>query len=286
MAEQRTEKSPGTVLISGGSRGIGRAVAVELASRGADVALLAKTDTPHPKLEGTVHTAVEAVEEAGGRGLAVVGDVRSDDDVARAVEQTVEAFGGIDVVIHNASAIDLSPAAGLDMKRYDLMQDINVRGTFLLGKTAMPHLIASAEAGRRAQMLSFSPPVAGTDGRLNPEWLGKHVGYTLSKYGMTMATLGLGMEMAEAGVQVNTLWPATLIDTAAIRALPGGQKMAQAARSPQIMADAVAALVTGTVSVETCTSLTDEQVLAAAGVEDLSGYAVTPGVEPLADIFL
>lgn len=278
-----------TVLISGGSRGIGHAVALALAAQGADVALLAKTDQPHPSLQGTVHTAVADVEAAGGRGLAVVGDVRSDDDVERAVAETVEAFGGIDVLINNASAIDLTPTPDLAMKRYDLMHDINVRGTYHLSQAAVPHLRDSAARSSRAgqdgpwspKILTLSPPLT-----MDPQWFGRHLGYTMAKYGMSMTTLGFAEALADVGAEVNSLWPATLIDTAAIRAMPGGEALARTARTPQIMADAALALLTGAAGVRRGEFLTDEQVLAAAGVEDLAGYAVDPTEQLSPDIFL
>ncbi|MCH8560466.1 SDR family NAD(P)-dependent oxidoreductase [Nesterenkonia sp. LB17] len=309
-----------TALISGGSRGIGHAIAVALAARGANVALLAKTDTPHPKLAGTVHTAVEDIRAAGGQGLAVVGDVRRDEDVLSAVEQTVEAFGGIDIVINNASAIDLSPTEVLDMKRYDLMHDINVRGTFLLSKTAAPHLRTSAAkhrapadgtasgsaAGAAAepeftpQILTLSPPLALSEAGLDPIWLGRHLAYTMSKYGMSMTTVGLAAELEPDGVAVNSLWPATYIDTAAIRnlaALAGeqGETMIRGARRVDIVADAAVAMLSGQVTTAAPDGklrpisgafLTDEQVLRQLGVEDFTDYAVDPEAELIPDAFL
>lgn len=277
-----------SVLISGGSRGIGHAIAVGLAAQGAHIALLAKTDQPHPSLGGTVHTAVADVEAAGGRGLAVVGDVRRDEDVERAAAETAEAFGGIDVLINNASAIDLTPTAELPMRRYDLMHDINVRGTFHLSQAAIPHLRESAAGSAGSgdeswtpKILTLAPPL-----NLDPHWFGKHLGYTMAKYGMSMTTLGFSEVLAEVGGEVNSLWPATLIDTAAIRAMPDGDALARTARTPQIMADAVLALLTGAAGVHRGQFLTDEQVLAAAGVEDLSGYAVDPSKPLTPDIFL
>ncbi|PRZ18496.1 SDR family oxidoreductase [Nesterenkonia sandarakina] len=303
-----------TVLISGGSRGIGHAIAVALAGRGANVALLAKTDTPHPKLAGTVHTAVEDIRAAGGQGLAVVGDVRRDEDVLSAVDQTVETFGGIDIVINNASAIDLSPTEVLDMKRYDLMHDINVRGTFLLSKTAVPHLRTSAakhrasqgDAGAAAptgftpQILTLSPPLALSGSGLDPVWLGRHLAYTMSKYGMSMTTVGLAAELEPDGVAVNSLWPATYIDTAAIRnlaALAGeqGETMIRGARRVDIVADAALALLSGQVTSPAPDGtlrpisgafLTDEQVLRQLGIEDFTDYAVDPESELIPDAFL
>ncbi|GAA1455523.1 SDR family oxidoreductase [Nesterenkonia lacusekhoensis] len=293
-----------TVVMSGGSRGIGHSIAVQLGAAGAQVVLLAKTGEPHPTLEGTVHTAVEDVEAAGGRGLAVVGDLRRDEDVARAVEAAVETFGGIDIVINNASAIDLSPTEALDMKRYDLMHDINVRGTFLLSKLAAPHLRASAARGRSPQILTLSPPLTGSDGRLDHRWFGRHLAYTMAKYGMSMTTIGLSQELAgtegQPGVAVNSLWPVTLIETAAIRSLAEksagagqqeqGEAMLRGSRRPQIVADAAAALLAGAVTkggeLVTGRFLTDEEVLRAAGVQDFSSYAVDPEAAPAPDIFL
>lgn len=290
-----------TVVMSGGSRGIGHAIAVELAAAGANLVLLAKTGTPHPKLEGTVHTAVADIEAAGGRGLAVVGDLRRDEDVARAVDSAVETFGGIDIVINNASAIDLSLTEALDMKRYDLMHDINVRGTFLLSKLAAPHLRESGRRGRGPQILTLSPPLTDADGRLDPRWFGRHLPYTMAKYGMSMTTLGLSQELAGDGVVVNSLWPVTLIETAAIRSLAEksagsgqqeqGEAMLRGSRRPQIVADAAAALLAGRLSSDadgpvTGQFLTDEQVLRAVGVEDFGQYAVDPEATPAPDIFL
>ncbi len=272
-----------TILISGGSRGIGLAIALRAARDGANIVLMAKTGQPHARLEGTVYTAAEQIEAAGGRALPVVGDVRNDADVAGAVGAAVDRFGGIDVVINNASAIDLSTTDEVDMKRYDLMQDINVRGTFLLSKMALPALRAS-EAGH---ILTLSPPL-----NLDPKWAGMHLAYTMAKYGMSLTTLGLAEELKSDGVTVNSLWPCTLIDTAAIRNMPGGDKIVQAARSPEIMADAAHAVLTGATKVPDHGSrsgnfYTDEQVLTAAGVTDFSPYSLGAPEDRLApDIFL
>ncbi|MET1089443.1 MAG: NAD(P)-dependent oxidoreductase [Arthrobacter sp.] len=271
-----------TILISGGSRGIGLAIAVRAAQDGANIVLMAKTGEPHPKLAGTVYTAAEQLEAAGGHALPLVGDVRSDHDVARAVAAAVDRFGGIDVVINNASAIDLSRTDAVDMKRYDLMQDINVRGTFLLSKLALPALRASA-AG---QILTLSPPL-----NLDPHWAGKHLAYTMAKYGMSLTTLGLAEELKQDGVRVNSLWPCTLIDTAAIRNMPHGEQMVQAARGPQIMADAAHAVLTGANlaagGAASGNFYTDEGVLAAAGVADFRPYSLgAPEDRLVPDIFL
>ncbi|GAT86347.1 citronellol/citronellal dehydrogenase [Paenarthrobacter nicotinovorans] len=265
-----------TILMSGGSRGIGLAIATRAARDGANIVLMAKTGDPHPKLEGTVFTAAEQLVAAGGQALPLVGDVRNDDDVAAAVTAAVERFGGIDVVVNNASAIDLSRTDAVDMKRYDLMQNINVRGTFLLSKLALPALRESGHG----HILTLSPPL-----NLDPKWAGMHLAYTMAKYGMSLTTLGLAEELKDDGVSVNSLWPCTLIDTAAIRNMPGGRQMVQAARGPEIMADAAHAVLTG--SGATGNFYTDEQVLRAAGVSDFSPYSLgAPEDRLVPDIFL
>ncbi|MCB2413767.1 NAD(P)-dependent oxidoreductase [Demequina sp. TTPB684] len=269
-----------TILISGGSRGIGLAIALRAAGDGANVTLLAKTDEPHPRLEGTVHTAAQAVKARGGKALAVVGDVRNDDDISRAVDLTVETFGGIDVVVNNASVIDLSPSSTLDAKKYDLMQDVNVRGTFMLSRAAAPHL-ARAD---NPHILSLSPP-------LNPsaKWLGAHTGYTVAKFGMTMVTLGMASEFASQGIAANTLWPRTTIATAAVQNLLGGDRIMQASRTPEIYADAAYVVVTTGSRELTGRSLIVEDVLEASGLSEFSQYAAKPGIPDEAlfpDIFL
>jgi citronellol/citronellal dehydrogenase len=265
-----------TIIMSGGSRGIGLAIAVRAAQDGANVALLAKTEKPHPKLEGTIHTAAAAIEAAGGRALAIVGDVRDEASVADAVARTVERFGGIDIVVNNASAIDLSKTPELPMKKYDLMQDINTRGSFLLAKTALPHL----ERSGAAHVLTLSPPL-----NLNPQWAGRHLGYTIAKYGMSLVTLGLAEELRDRGIAANSLWPRTTIATAAVRNLLGGEEVVARSRTPEIMADAAHEVLTR--DPRTCTGhfLIDDEVLAEAGVTDFSRYGGP--VETLErDIFL
>ncbi len=266
-----------TILMSGGSRGIGLAIATAAGKAGANVVLLSKTDTPHPTLEGTIHTAVDQIIAAGGQAAAVVGDVREDADVQRAVDSAVETFGGIDIVVNNASAINLAKTDALDMKRYDLMQDINVRGTFLLSKTALPHLRKS----EHAHILTLSPPL-----NLDPKWAGMHLGYTMAKYGMSMTTLGLAEELKDEGIGVNSLWPETLIDTAAIRNLPGGMKMIQGARSADIVADAAMAILSSAPQNLSGNFFTDGQVLEQAGVQDLGKYSINPQIPLVEDIFL
>ncbi|ROR92348.1 SDR family oxidoreductase [Nocardioides aurantiacus] len=268
-----------TIVMSGGSRGIGLAIALRAARDGANVVLLAKTGEPHPKLEGTVHTAAAEIEAAGGQALAVVGDVRDDADVEGAVAAAVERFGGIDVVVNNASAIDLSGTRELSMKKYDLMQDINARGTFLLSKTALPHL----ERSSGAHVLTLSPPLD-----LRPQWAGQYLGYTMAKYGMSLVTLGLAEELREAGVAANSLWPRTMIATAAVANLLGGDEAVAGSRTPEMVADAAYAVLTR--DPRTCTGnfFIDDEVLAQEGITDLEGYRAVPGGEaPLReDLFL
>ncbi|MFC8680427.1 SDR family oxidoreductase [Microbacterium ureisolvens] len=269
-----------TILMSGGSRGIGLAIALRAARDGANIALLAKTDTPHPKLEGTVHSAADEIRAAGGQALPIVGDVRNDDDVTEAVLKTQGEFGGIDIVVNNASVIDLSRSLDLDAKKYDLMQDVNVRGTFMLSRAAVP-MLKDAE---NPHILSLSPPL-----NLSPKWLGAHTGYTLAKYGMTMATLGLAAEFAEAGIAANTLWPRTTIATAAVQFALGGDRMMKVSRTPEIYADAAYEIFTKPSREYTGQTLIVEDVLKAAGVSDFSGYAAVPGTPDSAlfpDIFL
>lgn len=265
-----------TIIMSGGSRGIGLAIALRAARDGANIALLAKTDQPDPRLEGTIHTAAAAIEEAGGTALAVVGDVRDDASVAGAVAKAAETFGGIDIVVNNASAIDLSRTPDLAMKKYDLMQDINCRGSFLLAKTALPYLKNSDAA----HILTLSPPL-----NLNPKWAGGHLGYTIAKYGMSLVTLGLAEELREDGIAANSLWPRTLIATAAVRNLLGGEESIRGSRTPEIVADAAHVILTSDPRECTGNFFIDDEVLAGAGITDLSPYG-TPGATLLKDIFL
>jgi citronellol/citronellal dehydrogenase len=267
-----------TLLMSGGSRGIGLAIALRAAADGANVVMLAKTGEPHPTLEGTVHTAVEQVDRSGGRGLAVVGDVRKDEDVRRAVDAAVQAFGGIDVVVNNASALDLSSTRDISMKKYDLMQSINARGSFLLAKTALPHLEQSANG----HVLTLSPPLD-----LRPQWAGSYLAYTMAKYGMSLVTLGLAEELKHAGVAANSLWPRTTIATAAVGNLLGGDDALSRARTPQIMSDAAHAVLVRDSRSCTGNFYIDEEVLREEGVDDFDRYRAAPGGGPLdADLFL
>jgi citronellol/citronellal dehydrogenase len=267
-----------TLIVSGGSRGIGLAIARRAARDGANVALLAKTDTPHPKLPGTVHTAAAAIEAAGGRALAIVGDVRDDAAVFAAVERTVERFGGIDVCLNNASAIDLTGTEALSMKRYDLMQDVNARGTFLLTKACIPHLRRSDHA----HVLTLSPPL-----NLDPRWFAPHAAYSIAKYGMSLCTLGMAEELRGDGIAVNSLWPATIVATAAIRNVVGGEAGMARARTPEIVADAAYAILRRAPRECTGNFFLDEDVLAQEGVTDFDRYRAGDGDEPpLPDLFI
>lgn len=261
-----------TIVMSGGSRGIGLAIAVAAARHGANVVLLAKTDQPDPRLPGTVHTAVAEIEAVGGKALACVGDVRNESDVDAAVVKAVDTFGGVDIVVNNASAIDLSPTGALPTKKFDLMQTVNTRGTWLLTRTCLPHLRRSTDA----RVLTLSPPL-----NLAPHWLGAHPGYTLSKYGMTLLTLGWATEFASDGIACTCLWPETMIDTAAVRNLTGG---AEGARSPEIVADAALALLKSSAGEVTGQALLDVDVLAAQGMHDLGRYGGGP--KPIRDLYV
>lgn len=267
-----------TLLISGGSRGIGLAIARRAAQDGANIVLMAKTGQPHPKLEGTVYTAADELAAVGGVSLPLVGDVRNEADVQRAVDAAVDRFGGIDAVINNASAIDLSATTDIDMKRYDLMADINVRGTFMFSKLSIETLRRSPNP----HILTLSPPL-----NLSPQWAGAHLAYTMAKYGMSLTTLGLAEELKNDGIGVNSLWPCTLIDTAAIRNMPGGAQAVKGARGPEIMADAAHAVLTRPAGSTTGNFFTDEQVLAETGITDFSAYSRGAAEQDLVpDIFL
>ena len=264
------------VIMSGGSRGIGLAIAKRLATEGARVALIAKTDEPHPKLPGTIHTAAEEIEQAGGQALPIVGDVRDADQVEAAVARTAEHFGQIDIVVNNASAINLSPIRDLEPKRYDLMMDVNARGTYLLTRAALPHLRESSHA----HVLTLSPPLSA-----DPKWLRGHAPYTLSKMGMTMLTLGVAADEADSGVAANCLWPRTLIATAAVQNLLGGDEAMRRARTPEIYADSAAEVLARDPRECTGNAFIDDVVLAEAGVTDLSGYA-SEGADLQLDLFV
>jgi citronellol/citronellal dehydrogenase len=263
-----------TVFMSGGSRGIGLAIAEKLASQGANVALLAKTDQPHPKLEGTIHTAAEAIEKAGGRALPIVGDVRDADAVDAAVAQAVDEFGGIDIVVNNASAITLAPMGDLEVKRFDLMMQINVRGTFVVTRACLPHLRESDHA----HVLTLSPPIE------HPErWVGGNAAYTVSKFGMSMITLGLAKD--EPSISANCLWPRTMIATAAVKNLLGGDQAMARSRTPGIVADAAYEILRRPAGEQTGQALIDDEVLKDAGKDDMSEYSAE-GADLALDIFV
>jgi len=264
-----------TLLISGGSRGIGEAIAVRAAQDGANVALIAKTAEPHPKLPGTIYTAAEAIEKAGGKALPIVGDIRNDEVVESAVAQTVERFGGIDIVVNNASAINLARTDQIPMKAYALMQDINCRGAFLLSKASIEHLRKSASEGRNPHILTLSPPIS-TD----PKWFGMiGTAYTIAKFGMSLVTLGLSEELRADGIAANSLWPRTTIDTAAVRNILSD--MAATSRTPQIMADAAHAILTKPSTEVTGQFFIDDEVLRAEGVTDFAQYRLCEREEDL-----
>ncbi|HEY0778014.1 MAG TPA: NAD(P)-dependent oxidoreductase [Gemmatirosa sp.] len=267
-----------TVFITGGSRGIGLAIALRAARDGANVVVAAKTDAPHPKLPGTVHSAAAEIEAAGGRALGIVCDIRAEEQVQAAIARTVEAFGGIDVLVNNASAISLTPTPDTPVKRYDLMQEVNARGTFLCTQLALPHLRRAANP----HVLTLSPPLD-----MRPRWFAGHVAYTIAKYGMSMCTLGMAEEFRAEGIAVNSLWPLTAIDTAAVRNVLGGDRMARMSRTPEIVADAAHAILTRPARECTGRFLIDEEVLREAGVTDFASYAPHAGGGPLvADFFV
>jgi citronellol/citronellal dehydrogenase len=274
-----TDLAAKTMFISGGSRGIGLAIAERAAHDGANVCLIAKTAEPDPRLEGTIYTAAEAIERAGGQALPVVGDIRDEASVAAAVEQCVAKFGGIDICVNNASAINLSGTETLPMKRYDLMQDINTRGTFVVSQACVPHLKNAANP----HVLTLSPPLS-----MNPKWFGHHVAYTIAKYGMSMCTLGMAEEFRGDGIAFNSLWPRTIIATAAVQNLLGGDAAMARSRKPEIMADAAHAIFTRSSRECTGNFLIDDEVLAEGGVSDLSAYRYGDATEAdlAPDLFL
>jgi citronellol/citronellal dehydrogenase len=265
-----------TVFITGGSRGIGQAIALRAAADGANVAIAAKTAEPHPKLPGTIHTAAEEIEAAGGRALPLQADIRFEDQVYAAVAETVETFGGLDVLVNNASAISLSGTVDTPMKRYDLMHQVNVRGTFLCSQAAIPHL---AKAGN-PHILNLSPPL-----NLDSKWFAPHVAYTMSKYGMSLCVLGMAEELRSQGIAVNALWPRTAIATAAL-AMLGGFVRPEQCRKPEILADAAHAILIRPSRECTGNFFIDDELLAEEGVTDLDRYAVAPGAPLFPDFFV
>jgi citronellol/citronellal dehydrogenase len=266
-----------TLFITGASRGIGLAIALRAARDGANVAIVAKTTEPHPKLEGTIFTAAKEIEAAGGKALPIACDIRNDDQVAAAVAKTVETFGGIDICVNNASAINLTGTEQLDMKRYDLMHGINTRGTFLVSKLCIPHLKKAANP----HVLNLSPPL-----NMETRWFAPHVAYTMAKFGMSMCVLGMAGEFKSAGIAFNALWPRTTIATAAISNLLGGQQMMKASRKPEIMGDAAYVIFNRPARECTGNFFIDDEVLISSGKTDLSEYAVDPSQKLMPDFFV
>jgi citronellol/citronellal dehydrogenase len=266
-----------TVFVTGASRGIGKAIALRAARDGANVVIAAKTAQEHPKLQGTIHSAADEVEKAGGRALPCVVDVRYEDQVRAAVERTIEAFGGIDVLVNNASAISLSGTIDTPMKRFDLMHQVNVRGTFVCSQACLPHLLRSDNP----HILVISPPLD-----LRARWFAPHLAYTLSKFGMSMCVLGMAGEFQEAGVAVNALWPRTVIATAAVENLLGGEQALRASRRPDIMADAAHRILTRPSRDASGQFFIDEEVLRHGGVTDFDQYQLVPGAQLLPDFFV
>jgi citronellol/citronellal dehydrogenase len=264
-----------TLFITGGSRGIGLAIALRAARDGANVAIAAKTVEPHPKLPGTIFTAAKEIEAAGGKALPLQVDIRDERQVFDAVDKTADTFGGIDILVNNASAINLTGTLETPMKRYDLMQGVNARGTFLCSQACIPHLKKAANP----HILTLSPPLS-----MKARWFAPHVAYTMAKYGMSMCVLGMAEEFRPAGIAVNALWPRTIIATAALQMIPGVK--GELGRKPEIMADAAHVILMRPSRAHTGNFYIDEDVLASAGITDLAKYAVKPGAPLLPDLFL
>lgn len=266
-----------TLFITGGSRGIGLAIAVRAARDGANVTIAAKTAEPHPKLEGTIYTAAAEIEAAGGKCLPLVVDVREEQSVAEAIARTAETFGGIDIVVNNASAISLTNTQTTDMKRFDLMQQINTRGTFMVSKYAIPHL----EKAQNPHILMLSPPLD-----MKTRWFAPHLAYSIAKYGMSLCVLGLSGELAPKGIAVNALWPRSTVATAAVRNLLGGEKMVQASRTPQMLAEAAWMVFNKPARAFSGQFLIDDSFMAGEGVTDFTPYRVNPSVPLMPDFFV
>jgi citronellol/citronellal dehydrogenase len=266
-----------TLFITGASRGIGKAIGIRAARDGANVVIAAKTAEPHPKLPGTIYTAAEEIEAAGGKALPLVVDIRFEEQIQAAVQKAVETFGGIDVLVNNASAINLTGTRQTPMKRFDLMHQINTRGTFACSQACIPHL----EKAENPHILNLSPPL-----NMEARWFAPHVAYTMAKFGMSMCVLGMAEELRRDGIAVNALWPRTVIATAAVQNLLGGDETIKRSRKPEIMADAAHAVLVRNSREATGNFYIDEDVLRAEGVTDFDAYAMTPGAEPYPDFFL
>lgn len=268
------------IFITGGSRGIGLAIALRAAADGAAIAIAAKTSDPNPKLPGTIHSAAEEIRAAGGSALPIQCDLRDENQIAAAVAQAASEFGGIDILINNASAINLTRTEDTPAKRFDLMFDVNVRGTFLTSQAALPHLRESAEAGRNPHILTLSPPLS-----MKAKWFKNHVAYTMAKYGMSMCVLGMSEEFKRDGIAVNALWPRTAIDTAALQMIPGVDTAA--CRTPEILSDSAYIILNRNSKECTGNFFVDDEVLASEGITDLEKYSVVPGTKDfLLDFFL
>ena len=268
------------IFITGGSRGIGLAIALKAAADGASIAIAAKTTEPHPTLPGTIFSAASDIEAAGGKALPIQCDIRDEDAIVEAIAKTAAEFGGIDIVINNASAINLTKTEATPAKRFDLMFDVNVRGTFLTSQAAIPHLRESAKAGRNPHILTLSPPLS-----MNPKWFKPHLAYTIAKYGMSMCVLGLSQELRKDGIGVNALWPRTAIDTAALAMIPGVDT--DYCRKPEILADSAYVILNRPAATTTGNFFVDDEVLASEGITDLEKYSVKPGTTDfLLDFFL
>ena len=268
------------MFITGGSRGIGLAIALRAAQDGAHIAIAAKTAEANPKLPGTIFSAAKEIDAAGGTALPIQCDIRDEAQIEAAISKTAEQFGGIDILVNNASAINLTRTDQTPAKRFDLMFDVNVRGTFLVSQAALPHLRKSAEAGRNPHILNLSPPLS-----MKAVWFKNHVAYTTAKYGMSMCVLGMAEEFKRDGIGVNALWPRTVIDTAALQMIPGID--AQAGRTPQILADAAHIIFNRDAKECTGNFFVDDTLLASEGITDLEKYSVTPGTKDfLLDFFL
>ena len=266
-----------TIFITGASRGIGKAIAIRLAKEGANIVVAAKSVEENPKLGGTIFSAAQEIEDAGGKALAVQCDIRDESQIQAAVDKAVATFGGIDVLINNASAISLTPTEKTEPKRFDLMHDINVRGTFFMSKACIPHL----KNGSNAHILTLSPPL-----NMDMKWFANHIAYTLSKYNMTMIALGLAAELKKYNIAANALWPRTTIATAAVQNLLGGQMLINMSRTPEIIADAVFYILSKPATTCTGNAFIDEAVLAAEGITDLSKYSVVAGAQLYNDLFI
>jgi len=270
-----------TLFITGASRGIGLAIALRAAHDGANVAVAAKTVEPHPKLAGTIHTAAAEIESVGGHAIALPVDIRDEAAVQDAVAKTTARFGGIDILVNNASAINLTGTLTTPMKRFDLMFGVDVRGTFLCSQACLPHLLKAAAAGRNPHILTLSPPL-----NMSAHWFKDHVAYTMAKYGMSMCVLGMAEEFRSAGVAVNALWPRTVIATAALAMIPGMAARLDNCRKPEVLADAAHAILTRDAREATGNFYIDEEVLASEGVTDFTPYAMKPGAALIPDLFL